>query len=130
MRYFVCLVAAATLGGFASPSRSQGHEVVNSVFVSKAESLKYVSKAIRLTLLERQWRLDKETDDSIQATLLQGSGRVEITVRITFDASKASIAFVEDKSREAVPPYRYSGWVDNLAKDIPVNLQRVQILLN
>jgi hypothetical protein len=124
----------------ALAQRAADFEVVNVQFVKPAESLKQVSKAIRLTLVDRgEWTLDKETRTSIQATLVRRDETSWVTILITFDTSKASIAYVDSNKVAEAPKInsrpskdsvrlRYRAWVANLAKEIPPNLQRVQIL--
>lgn len=125
---------------FSQSGVSAEYEDVDVPFVKSAQSLQFVRKAIKLTLVDRHWDLDHETDTAIQATLNRPHESVSVTVRIAFDTSKASIVYVDSKAPEkgyrdggeltSIRLSTYRNWVNNLAKDIPANLQRVHILLN
>lgn len=128
------------------PYLAEGYEPTTVPFTTPAESLRLVNKAVRLTLLERGWRVDKELDTSVQATLERADERLRVTILITFDTSKATIAYVDSNVvsysngmpgsafAEARPTTvnarKYEAWVDNLAKDMPIYLERIRILLN
>ena len=137
----VLLALALFSGVQAAIGASDEYEAIEVPFAKTANSLSYASKAVKLTLLDRHWNLDKETDTSIQATLKRPDDSISVTVLITFDISKATISYVDSRltgqrpvtggaMTSKVDPFQYRGWVNNLAKDLPVNVQRIHILLN
>ena len=101
-------------------------EAVEVRFVKPASSLQQVGKAIKLSLVDRDWELQKESETSIQA--IHRFGRFTwFSVVVTFDQSKATIAAVDSSGNADA---RMQSWTEYLAKDISANLQRLQILFD
>lgn len=135
------LVAALALYIVAQPGMSADYGTVEVAFGKAAQSQKEAAKAIRWTLLERHWRFDKESETTIQATLDRPEDKTWVTVLITFDLTKATISHVDSRApnpnkhwatpeESTIGKGKYQSWVDNLAKDIPVYLERLQIILS
>ena len=110
----------------SSPCALAQDEAQEVKFVKAASSLGQVTKAVKLSLIDREWELQKEDENSIQA--IHRFGRFTwISVIITFDTSKASVAYL-DSSGNA--DSRFQSWIGYLAKDISGNLQRLQVLFD
>jgi len=118
--FFILVVALMPTLGLA-----QG-EAIEVRFVKPASSLQQVSKATKLAFIDREWELQKEDETSIQA--IHRFGRFTwISVKVTFDRSKAIVAYVDSSGNADA---RFESWMGYLAKDISANLQRVQVLFD
>jgi hypothetical protein len=124
VRAALCILLIATLPGLALAQ--EWNEKLEVRFVSPATSQKQASKAVRLSLVDRDWKLEKESETTIYATY--DSNGAWARVIVTFDTSKASVALVDGSSNTPTPDMRSRAWAANLAKDIRINLQRLQIL--
>jgi hypothetical protein len=142
---FILAIVSSFLLLCALPSHAATEcKAVEVPFPENSDSSAYVKKAVKLSLIDRQWTINSETDTTVTATQGDPQDREWLTVLVTFDAKKASIAYFNSQGRSEdystcsatnssagtpISSRTYFRWANNLAKDIPINLQRVQILL-
>ncbi|OAI51716.1 hypothetical protein AYO46_07505 [Betaproteobacteria bacterium SCGC AG-212-J23] len=123
------LIGAASPGLVLAQGPAKWDETLDVRFFSPATSQKQVSRAIKLSLADHEWRVEKETETSIYATFAADQ-LTWLKIVVSFDTSKASIAYVDGSGNNPAPEPRFRVWVANVAKEIPLNLRRIQILFD
>lgn len=135
-KYALKIAWASLLFLFMSPAQSTEYDSVDVHFEQPASSLSEIRKAIKLTLIDRNWILDGENETSMRATYRQDDS-TWLTVTISYDVSHALIGYAAGpqvarlpgrKVTDSLSSGRYDNWVGNLAKDLPNNLKRLKVL--
>lgn len=86
-----------------------------------------VGKAVSLALVGRHWTIGAQRPGRTEATIETDLQRAKVALEYT--ASSVTIEVLEARLMDPTRPLNpVPGWVENLAKDIPVHLQRTVIL--
>jgi hypothetical protein len=144
---FITLTTSAVLLLSSLPSNAAECKPVELLLPLGSNSTAYVKKAVKLALLDEEWKFNSETDGTVTATYGKEDSE-QLTVLIGFDSKKVLISYLKSESRygsdeetcdapntpeafkSAIRRRMYVRWTSRLSDYILINLQRVQILLN
>lgn len=128
----ICLLITAAICSGCGGAVNVRTLVPTVVTLPQGATAEQVGKAVRLALVGRGWSLENDAADSVDGQLtIRGD---TVRVKISYDASSATILYLSGSrlsrgvAQEGAGSIVYSRWVQNLAKDIPIHLQRTLIL--
>jgi hypothetical protein len=134
MRLNVVLLLALSLFAFSGNALARSAPLVDPAPVEVPAGLTadQVAKEIKRALLGRGWAVTGEQPGRIDSTLHLRTHTA--VIRVDYDTRQVRLAYVdsneleykEKKGKRSIHP-NYLGWVDNVARDIKINLGLKQL---
>ncbi len=126
LKFAVLLLAFAPLAVFARSAELVDPDPI--VLPAKASAAQ-VKKAVKTSLLNRQWTLSNEKPGYVEGKYTKSNFWAKIGV--SYNTQKVTIKYLDseglnyekDGDQRVIHP-NYNKWIGNLVKDIPVYLER------
>lgn len=105
-----------------------------TVALDQGSSVEQVRRAVKMALAGRHWAVEKEQPGEIQAALSRPDMSGDTAVA-TINYTQETVTITPGNVRRGgasdtssrIAPHHVERWIANLAKDIPVHLQRERI---